>query len=290
MRMPAAEVEVTAELVTALIRQQHLDLLDELSLVANGWDNVIYRLGRTRTVRLPRRQLVAELIIKEQRWLPELAPRLPLSIPVPERAGRPGPGFDWPWSIGPWFDGDPLSGIPVSERTRYAADLAAFFAALHRPAPPDAPVNPVRGIPLAQRAELVAQQFAIVDPPGRLRTLWDELVTTRELTGPPVWVHGDPHPANLLIKDGRLAAVIDFGDLTAGDPATDLAVGWLAFDPVGRSRFRDHYVRIAGDDADLWRRARGWALSLGLSLLANSDDNPVLAAVGRHAVDQVIQE
>jgi len=290
MRMPAAEVEVTADLVTALIRQQHPDLLDELTLVANGWDNVIYRLGPSRTVRLPRRQLAVELIIKEQRWLPELAPRLPLAIPVPEREGRAGPGFDWPWSIGPWFDGHPLSGIPVRERTRYAADLAAFFAALHRPAPPDAPVNPVRGIPLAGRSELAAEHFRILDPPARLRTLWDELVTTPGLTGPPAWVHGDPHPANLLIKDGRLTAVIDFGDLTGGDPATDLAVGWLAFDFAGRREFHDHYVRITGDDADLWRRARGWALSLGLSLLANSDDNPVLAAVGRHAVDQVIQE
>lgn len=285
--MPEAEIEVTTELVGQLIQQQHPDLQAGLTLVANGWDNVIFRLGESRSVRLPRRQIAAELITKEQRWLPQLAPRLPLAIPVAERLGTPTADYPWSWSIGPWFDGHALTTIAVPERTRYAADLAAFFAALHRPAPADAPVNPVRGIPLAERAVIARQHVELLGLPGRIGTLWEDLVDTPAMIGPPVWVHGDPHPANVLIKDGRLAAMIDFGDLCAGDPATDLAVGWLAFDPAGRRQFHDHYVAINGDDPQLWRRARGWALSLALSLLANSDDNPMLASIGRHALQQV---
>lgn len=285
--MPEAEIEVTTELVDRLIQQQHPDLQGELTPLANGWDNVIFRLGRTRTVRLPRRQMAAELITKEQRWLPQLASGLPLAIPVAERVGYPTEDYPWSWSIGPWFQGAALTTIAVPERTRYAAELASFFAVLHQSAPADAPINPVRGIPLPGRAVIARQQLELLRLPDRIRTLWEKLVDTPALAGPPVWVHGDPHPANVLIKDGRLAAMIDFGDLCAGDPATDLAVGWLAFDPTGRRRFHDHYVAIKGEDPDLWRRARGWALSLGLSLLANSDDNPMLATIGRHALQQV---
>lgn len=224
---------------------------------------------------------------KEQRWLPQLASRLHVAIPVAERVGDPTEDYPWSWSIGPWFDATALTIIAVAERTRYAAGLAVFFAALHQPAPADAPINPVRGIPLPGRAVMARQHLELLQLPDRLRTLWKELVDTPSLSGPPVWVHGDPDPANVLVKDDRLAAVIDFGDLCAGDPATDLAVGWLAFDPVGRRRFHDHYVAIKGEDPDLWRRARAWALSLGMSLLANSDDNAMLATIGRHALQQV---
>jgi aminoglycoside phosphotransferase (APT) family kinase protein len=285
--MPEAEIDVTEELVIGLIRQQHPDLLAPLQLVANGWDNVIFRLGDSLSVRLPRRELAAELITKEQRWLPELAPRLPVPIPVAVRVGVPTDDYPWSWSIGPWFDGHALTEVPVPGRTAYAAEVAEFFAALHRPAPADAPRNPVRGIPLAERGRLVAEHLDLLAAPQWTRDLWDELAASPELTRPPCWLHGDPHPANVLVDDRRLAAMIDFGDLCAGDPATDLAVAWLAFTDQGRRQFRDHYTALAGDDPDLWRRARGWALSLALSLLANSDDNPGLAAVGRLGLDQV---
>lgn len=285
--MPEAEIDVTADLVAELIREQHPDLTGRLQMIANGWDNVIFRLGQTRTVRLPRRELAAALITKEQRWLSGLAALLPVAVPVPERIGTPTDDYPWFWSIGPWFDGDALTTLAVADRTRFAADLAEFFAALHQPAPADAPTNPVRGIPLAERDTLVRQHFEVLDVPDGLRSLWDELARTPPHPGPPAWVHGDPHPANVLIKADRLIAVIDFGDLCAGDPATDLAVGWLAFDRIGRGRFQDRYREIHGNDVDLWHRARAWALSLGLSLVANSDDNPMLAAIGSHALEQV---
>lgn len=110
------------------------------------------------------------------------------------------------------------------------------------------------------------------------------------MVGQPLWLHGDPHPGNVLIDHDRVSAVLDFGDITAGDPATDLAIGWLGFGLSGRTQFAQAYTAELRLDDETWERARGWALCLGLALLANSDDNPTLAAVGRHAIDQASAE
>lgn len=291
MRIPPAEIDITEDTVRALIRAQHPDLLDDLQLMAHGWDNVVFRLGTDLTVRLPRRAAAAELLRNEQRWLPVLGPRLNLPIPVPIRVGTPTEGFPWHWSISPWFTGHPLAHVPVTNRRGYARTLASFFAGLHRPAPEDAPTSPVRGTPLERRSALLAQHLdlGVADRPERLHALWEQLVATPPWPRPLAWVHGDPHPANVLVSQGRVSAVIDFGDLTAGDPATDLALGWLVFDRAGRQRFEDQYAEDRSLDQHTRARARGWALSLGLSLLANSDDDPVLEAVGRHALDQVLR-
>lgn len=290
MRMPEAEVDIHVDLVRRLIEDQHPDLTGPLSIIANGWDNVIFRLGDDLTVRLPRRELAVSLIENEQQWLPELAAQLPVPIPVPIRRGRPTADFGWPWTIGPWFAGTPAADLPVADRMVIAEPLAALFAALHTPAPEAAPRNPVRGIPLAERADLVEQHLAGGGVPDveRVAGVWHQLLRVPAWDGGPRWVHGDPHPANFLVRDGRLAAVIDFGDLTGGDPATDLATAWLTFDDRGRRIFRDHYTAITGIDENTWQRARGWALSLGVSLLVNSDDNPRLAAIGSHALQSAL--
>ncbi len=138
---------------------------------------------------------------------------------------------------------------------------------------------------LSHQLETVA-----LDHPVALRQRWERIVATRPWAGPPLWVHGDPHPGNVLVHDGAVRAVIDFGDLTAGDPATDLAVGWLAFDRAARADLRAAYTSGRGLDDDTWTRARGWALCLGVALIANSDDEPVLAAVGRHALAEVLAD
>lgn len=289
MRIPAAEIDITEEIVRGLIHAQHRDLLGDLQLIAHGWDNVVFRLGTDLTVRLPRRAAAAELLLNEQRWLPVLGPYLNLPIPVPIRVGMPTEAFPWHWSISPWFTGHPLAHVPVNSRSCYARTLGSFFARLHQQAPDDAPANPVRGIPLERRSALLAQHLGLglVDRPERLHALWERIVATPPWHRHPVWVHGDPHPANVLVDHGRVSAMIDFGDLTAGDPATDLAMGWLVFDHAGRQQFENQYAEDRSLDEHTRTRARGWALSLGLSLLANSDDDPTLETVGRHALDQV---
>jgi aminoglycoside phosphotransferase (APT) family kinase protein len=290
--MPAAEVAIDAALVRALLVEQHPDLADlELTELAFGWDNVLFRLGDELVVRLPRRQLAVPLVEHEQRWLPELAPHLPLPIPAPVRVGRAGSGFPWPWSICPWFPGTSALVTPPTGPGAAADALGGFLRALHRPAPADAPTNPFRGTPLADREprtrEALEHLGLAVDGP-RLRSLWDDLVSAPPWAAPPVWVHGDTHPGNLVVHEGRLAAVVDFGDLTAGDPASDLAVGWMLFPAEARARFRT----AVGADADdaLWTRGRAWALGIGLSLLATSADNPSYAAMAERTIAAVVDD
>jgi aminoglycoside phosphotransferase (APT) family kinase protein len=287
---PAAEVEITRDLVHTLIADQHPDLLAPLTLVAEGWDNVLFRLGDDHCIRLPRRLAAAQLIINEQRWLPLIATFVPAPIPAPVREGRPDHGYPWSWSIVPWLDGTPAVDLPLRDRANAAAQLAEFMAALHVPAPLEAPVNPVRGVPLAARDGVVRERLTGELPrAAELLALWERLMPTPPWTGPRLWLHGDPHSANLLLaRDGTLAAVIDFGDLTSGDPATDLAAAWLVFDPQARAEFRAHYDSLTGIDDDTWRRAHAWAVVFTTAFSAFSDDNPTMAAIGSHVLEQVL--
>jgi aminoglycoside phosphotransferase (APT) family kinase protein len=314
MDAPAAEIDVTAELVDRLVRAQHPDLAGPVRPVANGWDNALFRLGDHLSVRLPRRQLAVPLVEHEQRWLPGLAARVTVPVPAPVRLGTPGEGYPWPWTITPWYDGTPAVDVPPAVRTPVAAELADFLVRLHVPAPPDAPVNPVRGVPLAHRDAAVRDRLegmAVTDglPSGvrvrELREVWDVAVALPVWDRPPVWLHGDPHPANILLTVGPsgdpagdrpvgLAAVLDFGDLAGGDPATDLAAAWLVFDAAGRAVFRAAVDAACGEggaggvDRDTWGRARGWALCMGSAMAANSDNDPRTGAIGWHAVEQVL--
>ena len=289
--MPAAEVDVDEELVQALLAAQHPDLAGlPLRLLANGWDNVSYRLGTDLVVRLPRREVAAVLLEHEQRWLPVLAPRLPLPIPAPVRIGRPQGTYPWSWSVVPWQPGRIAATTAIADPAAEARRLGAFTAALHRPAPADAPVNPVRGGPLGERAfafeERLERLGAAVES-AAVRDRWDESVAAAPWSGPPVWLHGDLHTANVLVDGGALSAVIDFGDITGGDPATDLAVAWMLFEPDDRGTLRQE---CGTSDDDTWRRARGWALHLALAYLAHSADNALMASIGRRALDAVLAD
>lgn len=289
--LPAAEIDVSEQLVRRLLTDQHPDLGGlPLRLAANGWDNVIYRLGEALAVRLPRRQQAAGLIRNEQRWLPEFAQWVDVRIPVPVRVGEPTSYFPWWWSVCPWFAGRLASDVPRAQRTGFAEELADFLLALHRQAPEHAPVNPVRGVPLDTRHAAVMQRLGSGAVPGAAEAarLWNELSTAAPWTGAPVWLHGDLHAANIVYGDGGLAAVIDFGDLTAGDPATDLATGWLTFDDDGRRRFQQHIGRSADVDEDTWKRARAWALSMSTAMLAASDDHEGMRALGAESLAQVL--
>jgi len=159
--MVAPDIEVTAELARRLLHAQHPDLAElPLELVANGWDNAMLRLGPDLAVRLPRRAAAAELVRHEQRWLPELAPRLPVPVPVPIRVGMPQEEYRGHWSIVPWREGERVASRPLPDRRALAGPLAAFHRALHVPAPPDAPLNAVRGVPLATRLPAVRGRVA----------------------------------------------------------------------------------------------------------------------------------
>lgn len=277
---PLHEVEVDVPLVRALLAEQHPDLAERpLVRAGAGWDNALFRLGDDLAVRLPLRALSVPLIEHEQRWLPELAALLPVAAPAPVRVGRPSLLFRSPWSVVRWIDGVGAETVPVAERTPWAAALARALAALHVPAPADAPHSPYRGVPLAARDETVRPRLAQGPRPDVLLAAWLDGLAAPARTGPAVWVHGDPHPANLLVRDGRLVALIDFGDLTAGDPASDLATRWLTFDAAGRAAFAAALPEV---DEATWRRARAWAATFVVALCAHPREYPLLDAVGRH--------
>lgn len=295
MHTPEADIASDAELVAQLIDAQHPDLTGPLTLVSDGWDNLIYRLGTDLAVRIPRREAAAHLIEHEQQVLPAFAARVDVAIPAPVRVGRPSEAFPWAWSIVRWFDGVDGADATAEERASIARPLAAFVAALHEPAAGDVPANPVRGVPLAVRDAVVQERLRHLSERMEVADLaeaWRDALDAPEWSGAPVWLHGDLHPGNLLLTDDRsgLAAVIDFGDVTAGDPATDLAMAWLTFGPDARAEFRAEFDRRAHPetvDAAVWRRARGWAVIMGTALAAHSDDNPRMAALAKHTLAQL---
>jgi aminoglycoside phosphotransferase (APT) family kinase protein len=279
-----ADIFVDEPLVRRVLREQHPDLGTlELRLAANGWDNVIYRLGGELAVRLPRRLVAVPLVEHEQRWLPEIAERVTVAVPAPIRIGRPSDAFPWPWTVAPWFEGDLGSTISFTEHDSLATELASFVSELHVPAPADAPFNPVRGVPLAARDESITARLAtgIAPRADELMDAWRRARSVEPWSGAPLWLHGDLHPANILIHDGHLVAVLDFGDLTSGDPATDLATAWLTFDRAGRDRFRS---ALDYDDAT-WQRAAGWAISLGSAALMG---DLAMRRIGTHALEQIL--
>lgn len=268
MSWPDAEVTIDRALVERLVSGQHRDLAGlPLEHLDAGWDNVLWRLGADLVVRLPRRAFAVALVETEQRWLPELAPRLPLPVPAPVRVGRPSADYPWPWSIVPWLAGEPGDRAPLTAASDAARRLAAFLDALHHEAPAPAPCSRVRGVPLVERAEAFEariESLAGQIDGARLREVWDAALAAPVHSGAPLWVHGDLHPANVLVAEGTLAAVIDFGDLSAGDPANDLAAAWMLLPDRARDEFWRAYPRL---DAALVARSAGWALLLGLMLL-----------------------
>ena len=295
---PTAEVSIDTSVVRALLQEQHADLAHlRLVEVGEGWDNKLFRLGQELAVRLPRRAASAALVEHEQLWLPRLSPRLPLPVPAPIRVGRPGCGFPWSWSVVGWLPGQSALLAPprhVKTTATTAIALGRFLRALHQPAPEDAPRNPWRGVPLAARAQTVQEYLQQLDglvDRGSVLGLWERVLSTPAWSGPPLWIHGDLHPGNLLVSGGRLSAVIDFGDLAAGDPATDLSVAWMLLPPSARQTFftsaREESDRL--DDYTLMR-ARGWALALGLAYLANSRDNEAMSALGRATIDNALSD
>lgn len=265
---PPAQIDVDVELVEVLLAQQHPNLATlPLRPCESGFDNFMFRLGESFAVRLPRSAAAARLIAHEQRWLITISDRLPVQVPVPIRVGQPGFGFPWRWSVVPWLSGSTAEAAPVA--ASQAPRLAAFLRALHIPAPSNVPRNAERSTPLASRADAIAERMerlalntdVISD---RVRDAWRESLAAPRDTRP-TWVHGDLHARNVLTRDGMITGVIDWGDMTSGDPAIDLACLWMLLpDEAAREAARRAYG--SNDDA-LWLRARGWAVLFGVMLL-----------------------
>jgi aminoglycoside phosphotransferase (APT) family kinase protein len=286
---PAAEVQIDAMLVAGLLADQHPDLAQlPLKIVDAGWDNALFRLGDQLAVRLPRRAAAAPLVVHEQRWLPHLAERLPLTVPAPSRTGAPGRGYPWHWSVVPWLPGSAADLHPP--HPAQAAPFAAFLRSLHLAAPADAPANPVRGVALRERAAGVEERMRRLEATTshitpQLRQLWEAAVRA-PLDAPATWLHGDLHPRNMLVEEGVITGIIDWGDITSGDCATDLAAIWMLFsDPQARASALDAYGALS--EATLLR-ARGWAILFGLVLLETGlADNPRNALIGAQTLSRV---
>lgn len=282
---PPAEVKIDEALVRTLIQAQHPEFaILDISAIGAGWDNAIFRLGLQFAVRLPRRAAAAELIRSEQRWLPHLAMQIPIPIPAPLRTGAPGSGYPWFWSIVPWIEGEPVDvAAPAPDQ---AVRLTGFLRALHVKAPDQAPFNPLRGVPLRMRAASVEERFhrlagRNVFVPPRIMGTWRSALRARE-DAFPTWIHGDLHPRNVLAKDGKITGIIDWGDMSSGDRATDLAAVWMLFsDRIARERAVVDY----GADADTVLRAKGWAVLFAVMLLDTGiQDHSRHAAIGDAAL------
>jgi aminoglycoside phosphotransferase (APT) family kinase protein len=243
----------------------------------DGWDNRTFHLGDEMSVRLPSGESYALQVDKEHHWLPKLAPLLPLQIPVPIAKGKPSDSYPWPWSIYRWLEGDSANQCRINDHRPMAIALAHFLWALQHADPSNGPLpgahNFFRGAPLAvydsqTRASLVALKGRIDIKSAT--TLWDRALSSN-WTRAPVWLHGDVSASNLLMSQGQLSAVIDFGCSGIGDPACDLAIAWTFFPKEARDLFRS----VLDIDDATWSRGRGWALWKALITLAKFSNEDV---------------
>ncbi|MGW9193954.1 aminoglycoside phosphotransferase family protein [Micromonospora chersina] len=280
-------VNIDEELVRRLVAEQfprwaHLPVA---AVAQQGWDNRTFRLGDHLVVRLPSAEGYVPGVAKEDRCLPALARHLPLPVPEPVATGAPGAGYPYPWSVRRWLPGDTLAAAAEVDRPALARDLGAFLTALRRAPTAGGPVagrhSCFRGCHPSAYGDEVEQALDVLG--GRVDTAACQEVWARAVTSAwpaaPVWFHGDVAAGNLLVAQGRLSAVIDFGTCGVGDPACDLVVAWTWFAGPERRLFRES----AGLPDDAWRRARGWALWKALIKLAadegDEEQRRTLAAV-----------
>ena len=290
--MRADKVNIDVSLVRRIVAAQ-LPRWADLPLTPaapQGWDYRTFHLGADMTVRLPSGPWYALQVEKEQEWLPRLAPLVPLPIPVPLAKGTPGEGYPFPWSVYRWIEGETASSERIADLRQFATELAQFLVALQRidatGGPPPGRHNFFRGGPLTVYDAETRQAIAALD--GKIdadaaSAVW-EIALKATWHGSPVWFHGDVAAGNLLVKGGRLSAIIDFGTSGVGDPSCDLAIAWTLFGGESRDAFR---AALGLDDAT-WARGRGWTLWKGLTTLAeHMDTNRLEAGTIRHVIDVV---
>ena len=292
---PARNVDIDVCLVAELVSSQFPQWADLwiTPVEHDGIDNRTFRLGGDMCVRLPSAEAYTAQVDKEHRWLPILAPRLPLPIPVPLAIGAPAEGYPWKWSVYRWLEGEIASTARINDLNQFATALAGFLGSLQRvdPAggPPPGKHNFFRGGPLETYDGQTRSAIAALDDQIDTETataVWETAIAAA-WHGSPVWFHGDVSAANLLVRDGRLGAVIDFGCSGVGDPACDVTIAWTLLSGESREAFRAA-LRV---DGATWARGRGWALWKGLITVAKHlNTDPVEAARAARVVDQVLAD
>jgi aminoglycoside phosphotransferase (APT) family kinase protein len=288
---PAAEAEADVPLVRRLVATQFPQWanLAVAPVESSGWDNTIFRLGPDLAVRMPRRRVAAGHVRLEHQWLPVLGPHLPLTVSIPLGQGVPGDGYPWNWTVCPWLHGELATVAPVADMASAATSLAQFVAAMQAIESAGGAVHEFRGLSLAAHDHNTRASAAMLRDDldiGLALAVWEAAIAAPARAVKPVWMHGDLHPANLLVDCGELSAVIDFGLLGVGDPACDLMVAWTYLAADSRAVFR----RVLAVDDATWCRGRGWALQCGLRAAAFSEDNPVLGEIGRYTLAEVLAD
>jgi aminoglycoside phosphotransferase (APT) family kinase protein len=290
MKMHEGEVDIDEGLVARLVAEQFPRLADLpiRAIQSTGTVNAIYRLGDDLYARLPRVKSWAQDLDKELNWLPKFVPRLSLRIPEPVARGQAACGYPFPWAVYRWIDGDPYCDELVHDERQAATDLAQFVVELRRVDPSGAPRGgrkPLRALDAATRAAIAASSDVIDS--AAVTVAWDSALTAPVWDGTPVWIHTDLLRPNLLVKGGRLCAVIDFGVVGVGDPAADAIAAWSVFSHTGRATYRN---ALNADDG-LWNRARGYALHQAVLIIPYyTMTNPGFVALAKRTVEEVLAD
>jgi aminoglycoside phosphotransferase (APT) family kinase protein len=294
VKMHAGQADIDEDLVRRLVRAQFPRWADlpVKQLASGGTVNAVYRLGDALTVRLPLTAGSVQDIAREMRWLPQLAPALPVTIPTVVASGEPGEGYPWPWAVHEWIDGEtPVEGRLASPEL-IAHDLAGFVKALRSATVEGGPAA-YRGVPLAgvdQETRQAFEELSHTDEPFDIdlaTAVWDDALAAPLWTGPACWLHSDLMPSNLLVSGGKLTAVLDFATVGIGDPACDLIPAWNLLPSAARQVFRD---AVQADEA-MWRRGRGWALSMAaIQLPYYRTTNPIISGNARYVISEILAE
>jgi aminoglycoside phosphotransferase (APT) family kinase protein len=292
-RMHEDEIDIDQSVVRRLLANQFPGWADLpiRQVVESGTDHALFRLGDDLVARLPRIKVADGQSALEAEWLPRLSPRLPLALSVPIALGEPDDEYPFTWSVNPWLQGEQLDPARV-DRKQLAVDLAEFVRALQGCDPTGAELFGSRGHPLDQNQRDSSTRQALlaaadlIDAPAAL-AVWESAQEAPAWSGPPVWFHGDLTEGNLLVRDGRLSAVLDWGPFGVGDPACELVAAWLLLDAPSRAVFRS----VVGCDDATWERGRGWAVSVGaIGIPYYRHTVPAFAERGIRMVESVLSE